>query len=45
LGFSRREFGSKTRKETYRYLLLSEMKEEEQLEKETEWRGQSSEAG
>jgi len=38
LGFSRREFGSRTRKETYRDLLLSEMKGEEQLEIETESR-------
>ena len=36
LGSSRREFGSMTRKETYRDLLLSDMKEGEELEKETE---------
>jgi len=35
-GFSRQEFGSKTRREDYRDLVLSEMDGEMQLEKETE---------
>jgi len=35
-GFSRQEFGSRTRREDYRDLLLSEMDGEVRLEKETE---------
>lgn len=38
LGFSRREFGSRARKETDRDLLMSEVRGEEQMEKETESR-------
>jgi len=38
-GFSRREFGSRTRKDTYLDLITKERNEEEQLEKETESTG------